>query len=675
MAEAEDVLLEAAERATAAVRALWARRAGGAEAAEAAGRRRLAAWLAAWSGRSLALFEEDPPAAPGWLARAWGRPPPWALRPRAVASIAEEALFLPRSTLLRLGSAPDPAPLLPALALARRAAQPLARRTARRAEAADAEAPVARDVAWALEAARLDAELARALPGLARALRAARREALGARPPLAQLSSAERAVETLYRALLETPLDETEGRLASLLGAESPRDFARRLAASLGPAAERAYRGVAPVAHWGVPAARAGRPRALALSAARERERVPGRSRDLPRRLARRAPEPGDAERGPFLLPTSDPHISVQDARGHARPPDGGDEDPDALAEELSRLRELPTVATAGAVRESLVVPGARASVRAEAPAERDVARGWVYPEWDHAQGRYRRRGCIVRERVLAGSGAAWAERVRREHAALLRQLQRQFEALRPRRVRVPRRLDGDGVDLDGWVEEFASRRAGLAGGGRVYTEERPNRREIAVALLVDASGSTDAWVSGRERVIDVAKQAAFCFGEALAALGDRFALYAFSGCGAADVRIRVAKRFEEPWGAAVRSRLGALEPDRFTRLGGALRHVTAALARSGARVRVLLLLSDGKPNDEDAYEGAYGVEDARQAVAEARACDVRTFCITIDREGPAYLPRLFGPHGYTVLWDVAQLPARLPRIYRRLTAGASAAR
>jgi len=312
MAEAEDVLLEAAERATAAVRALWARRAGGAEAAEAAGRRRLAAWLAAWSGRSLALFEEDPPAAPGWLARAWGRPPPWALRPRAVASIAEEALFLPRSTLLRLGSAPDPAPLLPALALARRAAQPDG--------SADAEAPVARDVTWALEAARLDAELARALPGLARALRAARREALGARPPLAQLSSAERAVETLYRALLETPLDETEGRLASLLGAESPRDFARRLAASLGPAAERAYRGVAPVAHWGVPAARAGRPRALALSAARERERVPGRSRDLPRRLARRAPEPGDAERGPFLLPTSDPHLSVQDARGLARP-------------------------------------------------------------------------------------------------------------------------------------------------------------------------------------------------------------------------------------------------------------------------------------------------------------------------------------------------------------------
>jgi nitric oxide reductase NorD protein len=167
--------------------------------------------------------------------------------------------------------------------------------------------------------------------------------------------------------------------------------------------------------------------------------------------------------------------------------------------------------------------------------------------------------------------------------------------------------------------------------------------------------------------VIDVAKLAALCFCEALSALGDRHALYAFSGQGPADVRVLVAKRFDEPYGERVRARLGALEPDHFTRLGAPIRHVTASLARSGARVRLLLLLSDGKPNDEDDYEGEYGVEDARQALFEARAQGVRPFCVTIDREGAAYLPRLFGPHGYTVLWDVEQLPLRLLRVYRRL--------
>jgi nitric oxide reductase NorD protein len=193
----------------------------------------------------------------------------------------------------------------------------------------------------------------------------------------------------------------------------------------------------------------------------------------------------------------------------------------------------------------------------------------------------------------------------------------------------------------------------------------------VAVTLLLDTSGSTESWLSGRQRTIDVVKEAALAFGEALATLGDRFALLAFSGQGAADVRVRLLKRFEEPPGPAVRRRIGALEPDAFTRLGGALRHATAGLARASARVRLLLVLSDGKPQDEDGYEGRYGIEDVRQAIAEAQLQGVRVFCVTVDRQGPDYLPRLFGPTGYTVIWNAEALPERLPAIYRRLTTGA----
>jgi nitric oxide reductase NorD protein len=96
---------------------------------------------------------------------------------------------------------------------------------------------------------------------------------------------------------------------------------------------------------------------------------------------------------------------------------------------------------------------------------------------------------------------------------------------------------------------------------------------------------------------------------------------------------------------------------------------LTALLARQRTRLRLLLLLSDGKPNDEDIYEGTYGIKDTRQAVAEACVQGVNLFCLTIDRQGSIYLPQMFGAHGYSILWDVTQLPQRLPDIYRRITA------
>ena len=667
MAEAEEVLLDAAELVASRLRALWTRQRSDDEPAAAAGRRRLACWLAACFGRSFALEAIDAPPAPGWLARALGRAAPWQRRPVAVATASDACLWLPRDSLVRLGSSRERSALLPALGLGMRAAWGWGRAQAL------ARGPEG-DAVWALEGALVDEALARALPGLAVEIAAARCSALVARPSFAALRPGERELEQLVRSLLRTPVSEVPPLVARLVagavGAASLRDFARRLAESFQAEARRSYRGVAPVVHWGAPDLGVDLERIPAGNEAVRGSRLPVPSRSLRRRIARRPPDPtaGEGHRGPFLLPQSDPKLSVQDARGLDRPPDRGDEDPDALAEEIARLPELPIVESPHAVREILEEAGRRPGPASARTARIDaVDAAFVYPEWDHRSRRYTARGCILRESRAPASDRHWPVRMQRERTVLLRRLRRHFEALRPRWTRVPRRLDGDGLDLDGWVEEFAERRAGLAPAGRLYTQERPGRRDVAVALLVDASGSTDAWISKTQRVIDVAKLAALCFCEALAALGDRHALYAFSGCGSEDVRVWVGKRFDEPWGELVRERLGALEPERFTRLGAPIRHVAASLARTGARLRLLLLLSDGKPNDEDAYAGEYGIEDARQALVEARALGVRPFCITIDREGPGYLPRLFGPHGYTVLWDVEQLPLGLLRVYRRL--------
>ena len=190
----------------------------------------------------------------------------------------------------------------------------------------------------------------------------------------------------------------------------------------------------------------------------------------------------------------------------------------------------------------------------------------------------------------------------------------------------------------------------------------------MSVAFLIDASGSTDAWVSRERRVLDIAKEATLVFCEALEALGDRYAIYAFAGRGARNVRVLRVKGFVDSYDESVRGRIAGLSGEAFTRLGAPIRHLTALLARQRSRLRLLLLLSDGKPNDEDAYEGAYGIEDTRQAVAEARLQGVHLFGLTIDRQSAIYLPHIFGAHGYTTLWDITQLPQRLPDIYRRLT-------
>ena len=264
---------------------------------------------------------------------------------------------------------------------------------------------------------------------------------------------------------------------------------------------------------------------------------------------------------------------------------------------------------------------------------------------------------------------ATWAGRTpcSRRHAREIEQVRRRFERLRPRRVRLSRQPDGPDIDLGALVTAYADQRAGGAADDRLYESIRPARRDLAVSLLVDVSGSTDSWVTGERRIVDVEKEALLLVCEALDALGDRYNVLAFSGEGPEAVAVSTVKGFSEPNGTPVRRRIAALEPYRYTRLGAALRHATALLCREAASHRLLLVLSDGKPNDVDLYEGRYGIEDSRQALVEARLQAVQSFCITVDRHAPAYLPRIFGPGAYSVLSRAERLPQVLVEVVRRL--------
>jgi nitric oxide reductase NorD protein len=152
---------------------------------------------------------------------------------------------------------------------------------------------------------------------------------------------------------------------------------------------------------------------------------------------------------------------------------------------------------------------------------------------------------------------------------------------------------------------------------------------------------------------------------EALEAVGDRYAILAFSGEGPAHVSLMAVKRFAEDLSPEIRRRIAGLDADRYTRLGAAIRHASATLARESGDRPMLIILSDGKPNDVDLYEGSYGVEDSRQAVGEARRQGIHVRCLTIDREAPRYAHRIFGALGFARLPRADRLPMVLVEMLR----------
>jgi nitric oxide reductase NorD protein len=674
MAEAEDVILHAAEQVTATAGALWRRHRLTEESpgiALADVSRRLSVLIQACLGRTWPLLPVNPDAAPTWLARQLRKLPPWADYRHAHAFSDGIHIFLPRY-LHVFGDTPSNADLLRLMALM------LAVRLGRGSVARCPTHPVARDLFWAVDGSVVEGFLTMEFPGLATAMAAARQFARASRPSLEALKPRERAVEGVVRHLLDTPPGDVRSVCSNAYPALSkPADLAEwadRVVAQPSFCGVGSYRGVAPVAHWGRP-----RPDLLRPAAANGRrleglgqQRSPIRSRQLPHRIeAQETPEDQlNVRDGPFLVPHGDPQQSVEDAAGLRRPLDQGEEpELEALAEELARLGRVPCVESDANVQEILEVEGVRRHRSSSHGAEGvDASRGVAYPEWDYRAGVYRQRYCVLWETEALRGDPQWSARVLHEHQALIHGIRRCFEALRLKRRRDTQQLDGSDLDLDAYVDDFAARHAGCLPADRLYLSDRPRRRDVAVAFLIDVSGSTDAWVSGGQRVLDVEKEATLVFCEALEALGDHSAIYTFASRGACNVHVRRVKGFTDAYGEVVRQRIAGLHPQAYTRMGAPIRHLTAHLTRQRARLRLLFLLSDGKPNDEDEYEGRYGLEDTRQAVAEAQLQGIHLFCLTIDRQGSIYLPQMFGPHGYSILWDITQLPQRLPELYRRLT-------
>lgn len=285
-----------------------------------------------------------------------------------------------------------------------------------------------------------------------------------------------------------------------------------------------------------------------------------------------------------------------------------------------------------------------------------------VMDEWDYRRQGYRKRWALLRETDVTSGNLEFVEETLTRYRGMVQQIKRQFERIRQEQALLRRQKEGNDVDLDAVVERFADRRAGLHPSERVFTSSRKDKRDIATAFLIDLSGSTSGWINELERA------ALLILSEAMEVLQDRFAIYGFSGRTRKRCELYRIKGFDEPYGEAIKRRIAGLRPLEYTRLGPPIRRMTELLRDEEARTKLLISLSDGKPDDYDGYKGDYGIEDTREALLEAKRSGIHPFCITIDRAEHSYLSHMYGAVNFVFIDDLTKLPVKIPEVYRKLT-------
>ena len=679
MAEAEDVIIDVARHATVFAQDLWRRHRAPAGTSAIPGlqdfAQRIDLLIAAVFGTSYPIRIAQAPAPPSLLTKLLRKNDTPQLR-QAVPATDGIGIWLPPSC----GDADRDT----ALERYRTAALQQAMRAQRGSAQYQDEAagPLLQDAYLLMEANAADEALARSLPGTAASIDRLRRHALSARPPLDAFASHRLPFERRVRALLESRCGRAPADFPPCASPAESMAAARLLL-------ERIERESA------VPLPSSGRPLlrdwwtgdlrtppsglgGSSESSAPQTDNGDSDS-DTPQpksaRLARRPDvrraEAGedDERQGAFMIQTSQPHEHAEDPAGLQRPSDRDEEtSADDFAESLADLPEARLVVTPGRPKEFLLSEDApQTGCRRAEPAPGESTASLSYPEWDYRTAAYREPGATVHLLQPALGPQQWIDETLAAHRCLCDAIRRRFEILRAEPVRLRKQIDGEELDLESYVEGHADFHAGLPMAQALYQTQRRARRSMAIMLLVDVSGSTDAWVGANRRVIDVEREALLLVCLALESMGEPYSVQAFSGEGPQAVSVRSIKRFDESYGNPIARRIAALEPEQYTRSGAAIRHATTLLMAERATHRLLLLLSDGKPNDVDVYEGRYGVEDTRQAVTEARLQGVFPFCLTVDRQANSYMPAIFGPRQYGLLPRPELLPMVLLEWMKRL--------
>jgi nitric oxide reductase NorD protein len=506
--------------------------------------------------------------------------------------------------------------------------------------------PLLRDLLVLRRARTTVAGVLARFPGLAGSYARLAAAAASARPQR-PLPRVEREVEQIVLALLGTAAPPQGDLWSSVIG--------RKALAVQAPAG---YRPVLPCPLWGDCWSRELGP------VSQDQDDAPRDAQadepDSRKRFATREREDGADKRDPFILNRFEKILAMAEMVNVDRPSD--DSEDEGARKAADDLEELSIGRRSGK-------PATKLKFDLDLPPEAvDASRldgERLYPEWDYRSRIYLQDQCRVLTADAGETGESWVpDQAVRRH---IRQVRRQFEALRPRHEVARAQPDGHDLDIDALVRARCDLRAGSGTLDRVHLAMRPQGHDLAVTLLVDVSLSTDAWVDGY-RVLDVEKEALLVLAHGLSACGDHHSILTFTSRRRSWVRLETVKAFGEPMSATVERRIGALKPGYYTRIGAAVRHAASELAAQPQRKKLLIVLTDGKPNDVDHYEGRFAIEDTRKAVQEARRLGAAVFGVTIDATAQSYFPTLFGRSGYAIVGNIRRLPAALPALYRQLT-------
>ncbi|MFV0476947.1 MAG: nitric oxide reductase activation protein NorD [Parahaliea sp.] len=516
--------------------------------------------------------------------------------------------------------------------------------------------PLVADILLLREVQRASQAALHRFPGLVARYRRLQAAALAVRPQRKHLPTQEAAIELALRIILgEAPPTKLPVITEVVLQPQLPLE---------GVCAAADYRHFLPVPLWGVMASSEHVSYEQGMDEEEEGEDTEEDNQPLDSGARKASRQQQDqAERDdPLIFNRFEKMLSFSEMVNLNRMVDDEpDENASKTAEQLDELTLSPHQKKAASrLQVELDLP-------AEALIEGELSGTYTYPEWNYRKGLYLPDQSQVHLEMHEEAEQSWQpdESTQRR----VRRVQRQFEALRPRRVVLRAQQEGSELDTDAAVRGYCDQLATGVPSENVYLDTRPGARDLAVNVLVDNSLSTEAWLEDR-RVIDVIQEALIVLTHGLHRCGDDYAITTFTSHRRNNVWLKRIKDFDETPGLRIDRRIAALAPGSYTRMGPAIRHAVHELAERPNRFRLLLLLSDGKPNDTDYYEGRYAIEDTRRAVLDARQEEVRVFGVTVDREAGQYIPRIFGRGGYALVDRPEKLSEALPRIYRQITTG-----
>ena len=298
------------------------------------------------------------------------------------------------------------------------------------------------------------------------------------------------------------------------------------------------------------------------------------------------------------------------------------------------------------------------------------VSSPFYYDEWDYQIQLDRPAWVTLYERAAPRGDAAVIDALLAEHKPVVSRLKYLIESMVPQGLkRIRRQEEGDEIDLNAAVSSFIDLRMGYQPDPRIMTRYKRSERDVCVLVLLDLSESSNDTVRGQDfTVIELTRAATVLMADALSRVGDAFAIHGFCSNGRDDVHYYRMKNFDEPYEKEAKARLAGLSGSYSTRMGAAIRHASSLLAQRSERKKLIFVVTDGEPADNDVRDPQYLRADTKKAVEQAGRLGVNCYALSLDPYADQYVSSIFGAGRFTVLDHVERLPEKLPMLYLGLT-------